>query len=134
MSATATLTRPAFAAAPKAPAPTSAPISIDTLARMPLAALTQLCSPAVEVFASTEGTAPKPLWDQHSRLGDDHLAEMQRYRGTFAFWVKKTDFSRVQTSVQTHWHELAATQSLPTCDSLALLSLAFSLELSPMLV
>jgi hypothetical protein len=97
---------------------------------MPLAALTQPSSPAVEVYASTEGSTPKLLWDQHSRLGDDHLAEMRRYRGQFAFWVKKTDFSRVQTAVQAHWTELAATHSLHKCDSLALLSMTFSLELN----
>jgi hypothetical protein len=128
MAATATLSRPALAAPKHAPAVASVPI--ESLVRTPLAALTQAGSPAVEVYASTEGAAPKLLWDQHSRLGDDHLSEMRRFRGQLSFWVKKTDFSRVQTSVHSHWTELAATHSLHTCDSLALLSMAFSLELN----
>jgi hypothetical protein len=128
MATTATLSRPASTAPRHAPAVPS--VSIDSLARTPLAALTQPSSPSVEVYASTEDTLPKLLWDQHSRIGDDHLSEMRKFRGHFSFWVKKTDFSRVQTAVQTHWAELAATHSLHKCDSLALLSMTFSLELN----
>jgi hypothetical protein len=128
MASTATHSRSAPAGPKHAPSVASVPI--ESLARTPLAALTQPSSPAVAVYASTEGSPPKLLWDQHARLGDDHLAEMRRFRGHFAFWVQKTDFGRVQTAVQTHWAELAATRSLPTCDTLALLSMAVSLELN----
>lgn len=125
----ATATRPRSASAAPKPAAVNAPVAAESLTRIPLAALTQACSPAVEVYASTEGAPPKLLWDQHARLGDDHLAEMRRFRGQIAFWVQKTDFSRVQTAVQAHWAELAATRLHP-CDALSLLSLAFSLELN----
>jgi hypothetical protein len=128
MAATATLSRPASAGPRHAPAVASVPN--ESLVRTPLAALTQPSSPSVDVYASSEGFVPKLLWDQHSRLGDDHLSEMQGFRGQFSFWVKKTDFSRVQTAVQTHWAELAATHSLHRCDSLALLSMTYSLELN----
>lgn len=122
---TAVLPQPA-AAKPAA----KAPVAVESLMRVPLAALTQACSAAVDVFVSTADAPPKPLWGQHARLGDDHLAEMRRHRGQFAFWIQRNDFGRVTNAVQAHWSELAASPSLPASDGLALLSLAFSLGLS----
>ncbi len=125
MSTTATPPRPTAAKPAE-----KAPVAVESLMRVPLAALTQPCSAAVDVFMSSADGPPKPLWEQHARLGEDHLAEMRRHRGQFAFWIQRNDFSRVTNAVQAHWAELAASPTLPACDGLALLSLAFSLGLN----
>ncbi len=96
----------------------------------PLAALTLATSPAVDVYASTPGTEPKLLWRSDSRLGDDHLAEMRRYRGQFAFWVQRGDYRRVADAVQANWWEIVGHRQLPPYDRFALCEMAFALELS----
>jgi hypothetical protein len=108
----------------------AAPVDVESLTRVPLAALTQPSSTSVDVFMSTSDAPPKLLWQRDAKRDDAQLADLRRQRGQYAFWIQRNDFGRVTTAVQEHWFELAALPSLPPCDGLALLSLAFSLELN----
>jgi HD-GYP domain-containing protein (c-di-GMP phosphodiesterase class II) len=96
----------------------------------PLAALRLPTSPAVDVYASTPGAAPKLLWRGNSRLGDDRIAEMQRYRGQFAFWVQRGDYRRVADQVQADWAQIVGNRLIAPCDRFALCEMAYALELT----
>jgi response regulator RpfG family c-di-GMP phosphodiesterase len=112
------------------PVQNSSAAPVPELAWAPLASLTLPTSPAVDVYASKLGTQPKLLWKHNNRLGDDHLTEMRRYAGQFAFWVSKADYRRVTDAVETNWSEIAMNRRLTPCDRIALFEMACALELN----